>query len=212
MNHMTPPSAPFPERPTPQFPKGICVGSIIPYAGDIDPDTCECKMKQPYTVLNFSASVKNTAGWILCDGQEVDIALAPELFSVIGFLYGKGSTDSRFKVPDYRGYFLRGLAVDNSIDKGYEEREKNPDTSTEEATNKGVGSVQGCMVQKHMHHYTNFSDLKAKQLGPGDAPTNGPTDEVFTKADVYNESKAQMTGNETRPVNIYVNYLIYAGI
>jgi len=62
------------------------VGSIIAYGAETSPD-----------------------GWVLCDGALYahDHADYADLFAIIGYDYGEG-TASYFRVPDLRGYFIRG--------------------------------------------------------------------------------------------------------
>jgi microcystin-dependent protein len=49
-------------------------------------------------------------GWLFCDGRPIDRVQFKLLFDVIGEQYGwdSGPNSSRFNLPDYRGYFLRG--------------------------------------------------------------------------------------------------------
>lgn len=46
-------------------------------------------------------------GWLLCDGRFYERTTHPELFEAIGNTYG--SSGSRFKVPDLRNQFIRGM-------------------------------------------------------------------------------------------------------
>ena len=70
---------------------GIPVASIIPYGGPTAP-----------------------AGWLLCDGSEVQTSEYSELFDVIKYTYGDSATLlglGTFRLPDLRGRFP--LGVDN---------------------------------------------------------------------------------------------------
>jgi hypothetical protein len=65
-------------------------------------------------------------GWMLCDRREVPLsnrdyaALATALKrDDKTFLYGGSIEDGKFYLPDYRGYFLRGVAHGSSIDPGF---------------------------------------------------------------------------------------------
>jgi microcystin-dependent protein len=65
------------------------VGALIPYAGPTSP-----------------------AGWLLCDGSEVQTSEYPLLFSVIRYTYGDEATLlglGTFRLPDFRGRFPLGL-------------------------------------------------------------------------------------------------------
>src|SRR5207248_7575287 len=59
------------------------------------------------TVVAFAGD-NLPSGWLWCDGTEYEVTKFPALAAAIG--HGHGSSDllSRFKVPDYRGRFLRG--------------------------------------------------------------------------------------------------------
>ncbi|GAA5093766.1 phage tail protein [Bartonella acomydis] len=47
-------------------------------------------------------------GWLLCDGATYKCKDYPQLFRALGDKWGKDS-DTTFKVPDFRGMFLRGF-------------------------------------------------------------------------------------------------------
>ena len=64
---------------------GMPVGAILPYAGDGLP-----------------------GGWVLCDGRAIVRADFPDLFAVIGTIYGVGDGTTTFNVPDLRDSFLKG--------------------------------------------------------------------------------------------------------
>ena len=67
---------------------GVPVGCVMPYVGDTAPD----------------------ATWRICDGQELDVTVYPELFAVIGAKFGTAKA-GYFKVPDMRGAVARGAGV-----------------------------------------------------------------------------------------------------
>ena len=55
-------------------------------------------------------------GYLLCDGCIVTAADYPRLFKVIGTSWGYGNNDGlTFHLPDLRGRFLRGTALDSGI-------------------------------------------------------------------------------------------------
>lgn len=96
-------------------------------------------------------------------------------------------------LPDFRGLFLRG------VDHG---RGKDPDAEARTALHGGaqgdeVGSVQEDAFKEHRHAYIRFpqgrgNTASGKYWGDG-------TDQT-----------ASTGGNETRPKNIYVNFIIKA--
>ncbi|MFH0753239.1 MAG: tail fiber protein [Candidatus Omnitrophota bacterium] len=48
-------------------------------------------------------------GWLVCDGRAVLRLEQPELFAVIGTLYGSGDGHTTFNLPDLRGRVVSGL-------------------------------------------------------------------------------------------------------
>lgn len=65
------------------------------------------------TVVAFAGSAV-PPGWLLCDGAALSRTTYATLFGAIGSGHGSGNGTSTFNLPDYRGYFLRG--VDNRSD------------------------------------------------------------------------------------------------
>ena len=185
-------------------------GTITAFCGDIDYTTYELKNSNKFIRMNFSPAITNNTGWILCSGGTANINVFPSLFNIIEYLYGKGSNSNEFMVPNYKGYFLRALALDSSIDKGFDEREKNPTTGSA-GTSNGIGSIQQNMVQEHKHKYVNYSGL-TPTFCQEKKVSNSENNNVLTGAEIFSSSDTQESGNETRPVNIYVNYLIYSGL
>ncbi len=173
-------------------PVAVPVGAILPYAGDLTSDR-----------------VKNSIiarGWLPCDGTAYQITQYPNLYHAIGLIYTPQNASNgaeEFCVPDYRGWFLRGLATGAAQDPGFNDR-----TAPPQGAKQGVGSTQACMVQTHEHNFSALSSAAPAETGTaGGIP---PATKVPT-TDLLNASGTdQLTGEETRPKNIYVNFLIKA--
>ncbi|MCR8558128.1 phage tail protein [Mucilaginibacter sp. BJC16-A38] len=179
----------------------IPYGTIVANASNINLTTYWCGMN------NFGPTLENNTGWIVCDGTQLSSIIFPHLFRVINNLYG--GTAPMFNLPDYRGYFLRGLAMNAQQDPGYDSRVVQPGST---GTAKGVGSTQVCMVQTHEHGYTDYPGTPAPggDVANADSLVNAKstfTTGLFTD----NTGGTKLTGEETRPKNVYVFYLIYAG-
>ncbi len=202
---------------SPKFPQNnltesislIMPGTVTAFCGSINYNSYELENSNKFLRMNFSPTIKNSTGWILCNGGNANINVFPTLFETIGFLYGKGDKKNEFRMPNLMGYFLRALALNDSVDKGFNEREKNPATESS-GTKDSVGSIQTNMVQQHKHKYTNYSGV-IPTLCQEKKISNSENNNVFTKAEIYSPTEIQESGNETRPVNVYVNYLIYSG-
>lgn len=164
------------------------VGSILPYAGEIVPNTRAALASQ---------------GWLVCDGAEVSRELYVDLYQVVGHAHGSGNDRTTFDLPDYRGMFLRGVSGNSKRDQ---------DASTRMAAAKGgrqgnaIGSVQADTIGLHQHTDIGMVESNSMNAVIGSvSPTPGMKDHDL----------AAITGKperETRPINVYVHYLIFSGI
>jgi hypothetical protein len=129
---------------------------------------------------------------------------------VLGCLYGgeEAGGKSFFYLPDYRGYFQRGVAIDAQVDKGWGKRRKNPGPGSTGSDN-GLGSVEEGMLQMHEHRYENYpGGGAAPGQPPGSVNLSTPTQHVTTELYTDSSGAKNLSGEETRPVNIAVNYII----
>jgi hypothetical protein len=120
------------------------IGSVIAYAGDVDPDLEE----------------RQGQCWLLCDGRPLKKEQFPTLFRHIGTSHGEGcdpQTGSKregcdFNLPDYRGLFLRGLDQCRGMDPDSRRRGSalQGDRSSGNSGDK-VGSLQQDALQGHTH-------------------------------------------------------------
>ena len=135
-------------------------------------------------------------GWLLCDGNTVSRTQYNNLFIAIDSVWGNGDGYSTFHLPDLRGQFLRGVSASSNID---------PDTTARIAKYNGgsignkIGSYQGDEIKSHNHN-SNWGNAS----GCGPLPT---TNTLITNG--CNPLMSTFTGgNETRPKNAYVYYII----
>ena len=163
-------------------------------------------------------------GWLLCDGASVSRSTYPALFATIGLNYGNGGGNATlFSVPDLRGMFLRGMS-------GTQGTSRDPDVAARTSLNGGasgnnLGSNQGFAFQFSTHsHSFNDAYLAAYPSVNGGGVTAGGTSvrgwgvsgtvievspEIQYILRTNTVSNVQLgTSTETRPSNIYVNYII----
>jgi hypothetical protein len=167
----------------------------------------------PGTIVAFGGATP-PEGWLLCDGSALrsDDPQYKALFAAIGTNWGDGTSCGRgakykvidkgtdFNIPDLRGYFLRGL------DESGENRD--PDIPGRTSLLHGgkvkgsVGSYQDDQFKQH-HHDLPFYHV---ERDPGN---NEP---VPYPGNPHNEPapyrSGEAGGNETRPKNAYVNFII----
>lgn len=133
-------------------------------------------------------------GWLICDGRSFNRATYPQLFANIGTAFGS-SSGTTFNIPDFRGRFLRGVDGTAGLD---------PDKASRTAMNAGgatgnnVGSVQADDYLAHSHGAISITGYVG--VNPLSAST---ADFSFVGG-----STGASGGNETRPKNAYVNFVI----
>lgn len=137
--------------------------------------------------------------WLICNGSEVSRQTYPDLFEILGESYGPGNGATTFNLPDYRGVFMRGRDAGSERDPDVGTRTDRGDGTTGDA----VGTRQEDEFKSHNHTLNVASG--SGSLGPGgssmQSPGTGPA---------YNINVTTVGGKETRPKNIYVNYVIKA--
>jgi len=165
---------------------GTPAGSVIAFAGD-------------------TAHVP--VGWELCDGRahNVNDPKYVNLFNAIGYHWGTSNGGAQFLLPFTLGLFLRG-ATNGNINKD------DPDASTR--TPVTTGASAGDMVGSYQGYATSTNNLGCYFSGNYIAASGGGGFNGWGFAG--NSSSAHQnfwmtfTGGaaETRPVNVYVNYII----
>ena len=135
-------------------------------------------------------------GYLICNGQDVSRTDYVELYTTIGIAYGSGNGSTTFNIPDLRGRFVRG------VDDG---TGRDPDASSRTPSGVGgnigdsVGSMQEDEFKTHTHEYTLFPESEGGIAG-GNYWQEGAA------------STGATGGAETRPKNIYVNWMIKARV
>ncbi len=190
-----------------QLPNIAEPGMIVAFAGDV---TNESIVQQ---LANL--------GWVVCDGTAYQKSQYPSLALAIGTDYGgSGGARGSFNVPDLRGRFLRGTSYNSNMD---------PDASTRVAMSPGgdegnsVGSLQFSATAlpnvpfsflsagEHTHTVDNVPQ------GSNAYALAGSHYAIANSGGVTSDSAgvhSHVLGNwddESRPVNLYVNFLICTG-
>lgn len=165
------------------------------------------------SVLSFAGSSAPT-GYLLCNGAAVSRSTYADLFAAIGITHGQGDGSTTFNLPDYRGRFMRGVSGSGIT--------RDPDKAGRTAmatggnTGDNVGSLQDEAFKSHSHgfgfmagtvsgnNWPNTTTILAgnPSSGGGFIWNNGPATGVNT-SEITNTG-----GNETRPINAYVHFII----
>ncbi|NEO55203.1 MAG: tail fiber protein [Okeania sp. SIO3B5] len=137
-------------------------------------------------------------GWLVCDGEEYPIKDYEALYCKIGTYFGTASRPELFKVPDLRGRFVRGVDSGTGRDPDAADR-----TASAPGGNTGdqVGSFQEDAFKKHSHKI-EFNDLHQARNPDGNRQGQYQEEDGL--------STSSVGGSETRPKNIYVNWIIKA--
>jgi microcystin-dependent protein len=180
------------------------------------------------TIVSFGGEIA-PAGWLPCDGTELDGTNAKfaALYAAIGTAYGGNTTSMQFNLPDLRGRFLRGWDHGAGHD---------PEASARAATASGgnagdaVGSQQSDQIHTHNHPLSDPGHthqsvaalsggeylmwgggagmcVQAAMLNGGNCTAGGMVNPA-TGAAGTGVSLQPAGGAETRPLNITVNYII----
>jgi len=164
------------------------------------------------------ASSSVPAGWMLCNGKALSKSAYPELFAAIGTSWG--ASGEKFNLPDLRGRFLRGEDAGTGRDPDVKKRTPcNPGGSA-----TGVGSVQGDSLQDHTHDQTphthdylyEYNIFQIADTGSGTWIKRTDTKylaSTSSNANIlgairYNTKSKVNAGEETRPKNASVNFII----
>jgi len=153
------------------------------------------------TILPFAGTTL-PAGFKWCDGTAISRTANAALFAVIGNYWGSGDGLTTFNLPDMRGRFMRG--VDGLAGN-------DPDKDARIASNTGgntgnvVGSAQADEIKSHHHSAPNggtfvtYGGSGCSSTAPGGGNVNAANSTSAT---------TDSGSNETRPKNVYVNYII----
>jgi hypothetical protein len=189
-------------------PASVPIGSVVAFAGQAlpvseepnrswaDPACAGAPIAAPASRDEAPRLWIEAQGWMACDGRELAIHEFPELFAVLGYLYGRG--EATFRIPDYRGLFLRGVDAGAGLDPNAAER-RPPQGG--DAVAGGVGSQQCDAFQDHQHDYRQVpvAGTSAQGSGAGVGAQSLPTTGALAPA---------RSSAETRPRNVAVHFLL----
>ncbi|MBL7914934.1 MAG: tail fiber protein [Bacteroidia bacterium] len=163
-------------------------------------------------IMPFAGITTNEVelNWILCDGKMVsNLGEFKNLFDAIGFSHG-GNNPQEFRLPDYRGLFLRGISEPGGKDPGRDKRKfaYPAGAAGYQGNDKGkVGSMQESETAMPFNPFSTTikvpTDTEAKIIeGTIRSIYKYNSDSVLVEV---TKSEGDL---ETRPVNVSVNWYI----
>lgn len=142
-------------------------------------------------ILPFAAPTTTLlpSGYLLCDGTVISTSTYSNLFATIGGTYNIGGEISgTFRLPDLRGYFIRGYG-----------------TNIDGTISGSLSAKQPDSIIDHTHSYTSRqSNTSYSTFSPATSGTNVTISTLTTG----NVSAPNGGAIETRPKNIAMQYLI----
>lgn len=157
----------------------------------------------PGSVMAYMGTTAPT-GWLLCDGSAVSRTNYPALFAVLGTSCGGGDGATTFNLPDCRGVFLRGA---NGVrGDSFADPDSGARTNIFPGGNSGnaIGTYQADIFAAHSHQVAD-NEQTGGSTAVAQAVFNGTS---LDPNHWSNVKTGQAGGDETRPKNIYVNYII----
>lgn len=190
----------------PHLPSSVTEVLTIDTSGNIAPgfvsqalmaSDAQQALNPPGAIIMFGGA-SAPAGYLLCDGSSVAAATYPALFAAIGTAYGTVDAGTHFNIPDFRGYFPRGVSGASGNDPNASSRTA---VHTGGATGNNVGSAQAFEVQVHTHQIIIGNEGGGITTTIANSFPQGGGNSV--SGIVVNDG-----GAETRPLNLYVNFVI----
>ena len=182
--------------------------SCTPRVATTDPVYKKVEEVTPIGSIIAFGGTQAPTGWAMCNGASVAMSgTYNELYKVIGTSFGATGPSAgnltHFNLPDLQGVFLRG--VDGSSGR---DPDKNSRISPYYGGNIGnnVGSFQWDAYENHSHNFAN------NIYYPGIAAGSSFGSWSYTQAGKPHPEPPIIAVNgkstETRPRNVYVNYII----
>jgi len=171
------------------------------FRSDVDGEIGKIETIPIGTILGFAGAPSNSKMRLLpCTGGTYLKSQYPRLYAQLGGGFSVSST--HFVVPDYRGYFLRGLDNTGSIDpdgRGRNYKDPQGDTIRNITGHYGSSALRngwsgGALYQQGGWQYTSYNGNNHKDGSPL----------------MFDASRVVPTSSENRPKNKAVSYYIVA--
>jgi microcystin-dependent protein len=149
--------------------------------------------------------------WLLCNGTTLNATQSQPLFAAIGTIHG-GNGNPTFYLPDYQGFFLRGVSNATGNDPDADARgPAQPTLPPAIHGNSGnhVGSTQDYNTgPPHNRFSSNVPHLPSSHMKVD--VVSGRTNAKWAETPTIASAPTSGGGQESRPVNAYVDWYIKA--
>jgi len=181
----------------------VAVGSACPQNGYVSKDATgqllSCVSGRWASVGNLPIGSpvpwpSNTppTGWLICNGQAFNMAAYPQLAKA----YPSG------RLPDLRGVFIRGLDAGRGLDSG-----RAINSYQDDQIQNITGYMPADIGQSgYIGKYVGGAFADSGAVGGGDQGYRGGEVRRYT----FDASRVVRAGNETRPKNVAMNYIVQA--
>lgn len=177
------------------------------------------------------------SGWLECDGSAISRSTYAALFGILNTSYGAGNGSTTFNLPNYKDRFLRGFDASGTdagsrTDRGDGTTGANVGTKQSYDTKQHTHTFTGDALEAHGHPFrTGLGSVDTSKADGGFAQDGAPNGSnlrsAFTGAPTTtsgqqiggqsagtpsgtNSNYPASGGNETRPVNVTVKWIILA--
>lgn len=162
-------------------------------------------------------------GFLACDGSAVSRSTYAALFQAVATSWGAGDGATTFNLPDLRGQFVRGVDDGTGRDPNSAQRTASgAGGSTGDAVGSAqtyatalprVGTTATTMNGQHQHFVPHLPTDSSWYEIAGSHYAQWNSGSGSTSQDgLHSHTVATGGDHESRPVNLYADYVIYAGI
>lgn len=189
----------------------VTVGGASTFNGPVTINTSTTLNILPAGMIMAWVSSTAPTGWLICDGNIVSRSTYGALFAVITTTFGAGDGSTTFKLPDYRGAFLRGAGT-HGTSTSYVGPSLNVSqdhaTQTHTHTATSTDSGHGHEIAQNNVSGNATAMTTTFQGGTRGYGGNGTGAGYANITTTINNSTTSVNPNETRPFNYGINWVI----
>ena len=165
--------------------------------------------------IKYSLRSSNHDGWILCNGNQYSQSSYSRLYAVIGTgfcsIRSGGCSSGYFAVPDYRGFFLRGISYPSTT-SSYSSYSNSWNYSTTSPQKQGLPNITGNFNGDQLQDgaatasgafYTGGASARTTPGSKGDSSQGGYSFSASRYNSIYGAQSGVIPGNYAAYIFIY---------